>query len=87
MTNVPFGEPVVKPDGYDSELVEELTFTHSEIDMLYFVALAHVGHPEARHLELTDDGLQTLIKALARITAWEEKNQAHTSEPEVAEVQ
>ena len=54
------------PLGYDDDEID-LGFTQGEIDMLYFAALHHIGHPQALELELDDPGFETLLKALKKI--------------------
>lgn len=63
---------------YQEEPVPEIVFTHAELDMLYYAALVAIDHPVAEQYDFTDEGLHDLLRALARISEWEE---AH-SEPE-----
>lgn len=62
-----------------------LEFTQSEIDMIYFACLAHIGHPQATEMELNDDGFDTLLGALTKIKA--HMDSLYTDgEPEVIDV-
>lgn len=54
--------------GDDDELIS-LEFSQSEIDMIYFACLAHIGHPQTTEMELNDSGFDTLLAALVKIKA------------------
>lgn len=75
------GGSVADPD-YDEVPVEEVKFTHGELDMIYFSCLAYMGHPQAKEWTLTDDGFASLVRGLKKIQDWNE-TQAEKGEPEV----
>lgn len=54
-------------EAYDTELVEDLIFTEAEIDMLFFHSLKAIQHPQAEDWTTTDDGFETLMRALTKI--------------------
>lgn len=75
------GGSVGDPD-YDEVLIEEVQFTHGELDMIYFSCLAYMGHPQAKEWTLTDDGFASLVRGLKKIQDWNEQQET-AGEPEV----
>jgi hypothetical protein len=69
----------------DGDQIPDLGFTQSEIDMIYFACLSHIGHPQASEMELNDDGFETLLDALIKIKAHMDSLYL-SGEPEVVSV-
>lgn len=65
----------------DDEFVP-VQFTQSELDIIYFVCLHDIGHPQAQEYELRDEGFETLLGALTRIQEWME-SLSTAGEPDV----
>jgi hypothetical protein len=58
-------------DPTDEQLVP-VQFTQSELDVIFFVCLHDIGHPQAMEFELLDEGFEDLLRALTRIQEWQE---------------
>lgn len=65
----------------EDELVP-VQFTQAELDIIFFVCLHDIGHPQAMEYELKDEGFEDLLRALTRIQEWME-SLSTSGEPDV----